>query len=139
MANGKIQNIDKEQFEKLCGIQCTQEEIACWFMVSVDTLEVWTKKTYSLRFSEIFNQKRKRGHIALRRKQMDVALSGNVPMLIFLGKNYLGQTDGHMDVNRNISDIKRLLINMDGEECGVPDLLKKKQNLNARAMKKKSD
>ena len=29
----------------------------------------------------------------LKRKQIDVALAGNVSMLIWLGKNYLGQAD----------------------------------------------
>ena len=38
--------IDKDQFEKLCGIQCTEEEISGWFKCSVDTLNRWCKKDF---------------------------------------------------------------------------------------------
>ena len=31
--------------------------------------------------------------IALKKKQFDMAMKGNVPMLIWLGKQYLGQMD----------------------------------------------
>jgi len=34
--------------------------------------------------------------IALRRQQIRVAMKGNVPMLIWLGKQLLGQRDGEM-------------------------------------------
>ena len=37
--------IDQEQFEKLCGLQCTKEEVADWFDCSEDTIERWCKAT----------------------------------------------------------------------------------------------
>jgi len=85
--------IDVTEFEKLCGLQCTLIEIAGWFSVSEDTIESWCKKTYSLKFSEVFRLKRQHGVVSLRRRQMQAALSGSIPMLIFLGKQYLGQAD----------------------------------------------
>ena len=36
--------IDKEEFEKLCDIQCTLTEIAGWFRCSPDTIENWCKR-----------------------------------------------------------------------------------------------
>lgn len=84
--------IDKSQFEKLCGIQCTAEEICNFFEVSNKTLYKWVKKTYGENFSTVFRQKRSRGKISLRRTQFRLAES-NASMAIFLGKNYLGQTD----------------------------------------------
>ena len=33
--------IDQEQFEKLCGLQCTEEEICAWFDISDKTLAGW--------------------------------------------------------------------------------------------------
>ena len=85
--------IDKKQFENLCGLHCTKQEICDWFELTDKTLEKWCKRTYGKGFSEIYREKRSNGNLSLRRKQMEVALAGNVSMLIFLGKNYLGQTD----------------------------------------------
>lgn len=85
--------IDWEQMEKLLALQCTQIEIASWFDCSEDTLERACKREHSVTFAEYSRQKRKKGCISLRRKQYEVAMSGNVSMLIFLGKQYLNQYD----------------------------------------------
>lgn len=85
--------IDKEQFEKLCGLQCTLDELCCYFDCNTDTLEKWCKKTYKMNFSEVFKKKRGNGKISLRRKQFEVAMSGNPTMLIWLGRNMLNQTN----------------------------------------------
>lgn len=89
--------IDQEEFEKLCGLQCTKLEICSWFDVTDKTLESWCKRTYDgAGFSETFEQKRGRGKIALRRAQWRLA-EKNAAMAIFLGKNYLGQSDNPRD------------------------------------------
>ena len=99
--------IDREQFENLCELQCTQEEICNWFGVCTETLNTWCKRTYKNGFSEVFNQKREPGKISLRRMQFRLA-EKNAAMAIFLGKNFLNQTDrvenvhefdGNFDVN----------------------------------------
>ena len=66
-------NIDKEQFEKLCGMQCTLEEVCDWFDVQDDTLNRWCKTTYGRTFSEVFKQKRNMGRISLRRSGYELA------------------------------------------------------------------
>lgn len=85
--------IDWKEFDKLCALQCTEQEIADWFEMCTDTLETRIKETYGVTFSELFRQKRGKGKIALRRMQMQTAESGNPTMQIWLGKQYLGQTD----------------------------------------------
>lgn len=85
--------IDQNQFEKLCGLQCTIEEFCCYFDCDDMTLDRWCNRTYGKRFSEVFKQKRGGGKISLRRKQFEVALAGNPTMLIWLGRNYLDQSD----------------------------------------------
>lgn len=85
--------IDKAQFEKLCGLQCTLEEFCCYFDCNTDTLESWCKRTYKKNFSEVFKLKKGSGKISLRRKQFEVAMAGNPTMLIWLGRNMLNQTD----------------------------------------------
>ena len=84
--------IDQKQFENLCGLQCTLEEICGWFDVCSDTLETWCKRTYKRNFSEVFAQKRGAGKISLRRSQWRLA-EKNANMAIWLGKQYLGQKD----------------------------------------------
>ncbi len=89
--------IDKKQFENLCGLQCTLEEICGWFGVTDKTLDSWCKRTYHASFSEVFRQKRGLGKISLRRSQWRLA-EKSATMAIWLGKQYLGQRD-QVDVN----------------------------------------
>lgn len=85
--------IDQETFEKLCGIQCTLNEIAGFFDCSHDTIERWVKSTYEGKtFGEVFEDKRSSGLISLRRNQFRQA-ENNPTMAIWLGKQYLGQKD----------------------------------------------
>jgi len=85
--------IDWKELDKLCGLQCSLEEIAGWFDCSIDTIEARIKETHGMTFPEYFAQKRSSGKISLRRKQYETAMAGNPTMLIWLGKQYLGQTD----------------------------------------------
>ena len=84
--------IDQKQFENLCALQGTYDEICSWFDVTDKTLNSWCKRTYGKNFSEVFNEKRGRGKISLRRTQWELAKK-NASMAIFLGKQYLGQSD----------------------------------------------
>lgn len=84
--------IAQDQFEKLCGLQCTLEEICGWFDVTDKTLDGWCMRTYGEHFSEVFSKKREAGKISLRRSQWRLA-EKSAAMAIFLGKNYLGQSD----------------------------------------------
>lgn len=96
MAKGQIKqkqdNINKKQFEALCAIQCTQEEILSVLDMTDKTLNSWCKSTYGLNFSDVFKQKRQGGKASLRRMQWKLA-ENNVTMGIWLGKQYLGQSD----------------------------------------------
>jgi hypothetical protein len=82
-----------EQFEKLCGIQCTLPEMAAFFGYSEDTVERWAEREYGMKFAEVFSQKRGKGRVSLRRMQWQTAASGNPTMQIFLGKQYLNQRE----------------------------------------------
>ena len=84
--------IDRVQFEKLCGIMCTLGEIAGWFDCAEDTIERWCKREYKKGFKEVFDAKSAAGKISLRRYQFELAKK-NASMSIWLGKQYLGQRD----------------------------------------------
>ena len=109
--------IDIKQFEKLCFLQCTQEEIMGFFDIDTkDTLNERIREHYGAEhcFSTIYAKKRQNGRIAVRRKQLQVAESGNPSMLIWLGKQWLGQKDKH-EAELTGGEIK-VVISKDDEE-----------------------
>jgi hypothetical protein len=88
-----LKEFDKETFEGLCEIQCTQVEICNVFRTSDKTLSRWVEDTYGTSFSETYKRFADEGKKSLRRLQFDSARKGNVTMQIWLGKQYLGQSD----------------------------------------------
>ena len=103
--------IDSEQFEKLCALQCTLQEIANWFGCSEDTIERWCQRTYTdengqpMGFADAYKNYSVDGKISLRRFQFKMA-EKHPNMAIWLGKQWLGQRDT-IDVGMNIDDKAR--------------------------------
>jgi len=85
--------IDWDQVDKMCAIHCTGEEQAAILGVSYDTLNRACQREYEMSFAEYFRQKASHGRMSLRRKQYTAAMDGNTTMLVWLGKNWLGQSD----------------------------------------------
>ena len=85
--------IDYRQLEELCRIQCTGEECAAVLGVDYDTLNTALKRDGHGGFSDWNKRNSGYGKASLRRLQWKSAQSGNVSMLIWLGKQYLGQSD----------------------------------------------
>lgn len=80
------------EFKKLCGLQCTLEEIAGFFDCSGDTIERWCKRELGISFADAFKRFSVGGKISLRRNQFKLA-EKSAAMAIFLGKQYLEQKD----------------------------------------------
>ncbi len=85
--------IPPEEVFKLAGIGCKDIEIADWFGIDNNTLRY--------NFSAELTKGREYLKQSLRRAQLEVALKGNAVMLIWLGKQYLGQSDNNLDTNEN--------------------------------------
>lgn len=85
--------IDPDEVEKLSGIGCKDSEIADWFGIKQDTLRY--------NFADQLTKGREHLKQSLRRAQLSLALSGNAVMLIWLGKNILGQSDAPSDSQAN--------------------------------------
>ena len=85
--------INQKQFESLCAIQCTEEEICNVLDVSEKTLISWCNEVYGESFSKVFRQKRDLGKTSLRRNQWKLAENGNSTMQIWLGKQILRQSE----------------------------------------------
>ena len=80
-------HVDLELVEKLAHIQCTYSEIASTLGVSVDTL------TRNKDFAATYKRGAESGRKSLRRMQFESANKGNITMQIWLGKQYLAQSD----------------------------------------------
>ena len=80
------------EFEKLCALQCTQQEICDFLEVDHKPLTRWCKRTYGKEYSQVYAEKKSGGKISLRRMQFRLA-EKSAAMAIFLGKNILGQSD----------------------------------------------
>ena len=92
--NGRpLIEIDQDIFEGLCEIQCTQSEISSVLKVSEDTILRWCKETYGETFAVSFKKHSEGGKSSLRKAQWKAALNGNSTMLIWMGKQVLGQVD----------------------------------------------
>lgn len=87
-------NINKDDFEKLCRLQCTLVEISSWFSCSKETIENWCKQEYDYGFSEIYKKYSDKGKTLLRISQFRLA-ERNVAMAIWLGKQYLNQKENN--------------------------------------------
>ena len=78
---------------KLAQIGCKDREIADWFDIDDNTLRY--------HFQRELTKGREALKHSLRRAQVSLALGGNAVMLIWLGKNILGQSDNPMDSDNN--------------------------------------
>ena len=88
-----LKKIDDEAIKKLAQLHCTFEEIAEFCDVSTKTLQ--------RRYVHTIKKGREMGRISLRRAQFEKALSGNVVMQIWLGKQHLDQKDRIEQTNYN--------------------------------------
>lgn len=83
--------VDLEQVSRLASIGCTFEEMAQILGVSMSWLS--KEKDASAAMAMAIAEGQGKLKQSLRRCQLDMALSGSVPMLIWLGKQLLGQSD----------------------------------------------
>ena len=77
--------LDLELIKTLAGFGLTLAEIAAACGCSDDTLHRRARAQIDRGWADM--------RASLKRKQYEVAMAGNVTMLIWLGKNYLDQTD----------------------------------------------
>lgn len=116
--------IDAKLVEQLASIQCTDEEIAAICGVSHDTL--LRRKNDDPVFLEAIEQGRAKGRVSLRRMQWKAATTGNPTMLIWLGKQLLGQrdkieeaTDDTLDKARMIRDAIKAMTEVETKQEAV--------------------
>lgn len=92
-------DINPEHVKALAGAGCTVEEIAEFLHVN--------KKTLERRFVKVMEAGRLNRNVSLRRKQFELAQRGDRAMLIWLGKQYLGQKDKQEHCGSNDAPLSR--------------------------------
>jgi hypothetical protein len=103
---GTTAKIDLAELERLCMMQCTDEEIAAWFGVTTRTIE---RRRKNPKFADVMERGKAKGRISVRRQQLKLLESGNATMGVWLGKQILGQTD---QVRHNIHGVSNLVVVM---------------------------
>jgi hypothetical protein len=93
--------IDESMLEGLASIGCTVEELGLVLGCSPDTLQ--------RRYAAVLKKGRMMGLVSLRRMQFQAAREGNITMMIWLGKQLLGQKDKLEDSTRNLDRIDALI------------------------------
>jgi len=93
--------LDMKMVENLAAIGCTQDEIATIVGVSLPTLRKHARAAIDSGHEKM--------RVSLRRWQYEKAKDGNVTMLIWLGKQYLGQSDRHeQKITEEVVTIERI-------------------------------
>jgi hypothetical protein len=85
--------VPPDEVYKLAELGCTNKEIAEWFMIKEDTLHY--------NFCDYLTKARAGMKRRLRSVQIATALGGNATLLIWLGKQYLGQSDNPYNSDAN--------------------------------------
>jgi len=107
-------------------------ECADTFNCSEDTIARYVKRKYKMTFAEYSNKRKSTVRLKLREKQIQMALNGNITMLIFLGKNMLGQSD-HSTITQT-SNVVQLKYNL----MEKPDELRKRIKLESETKESES-
>ena len=116
--------IDWPQFDRLCAIQCTLREIAAWFKCSEDSIERACAREHGRTFADVFAEKRQVGMMSLRRKQYESAMAdgrGAITMQIWLGKQWLKQTDRMETDNRHQVDTSNVTVTFESNGREIVD------------------
>jgi hypothetical protein len=87
--------LDENMLVTMASEDCTVKEIASVLNCHVDTIYA--------RYSETLRKGRDQGNCSLKRKMFEVAMSGSIPMLIWLSKQRLGYKDQQPEDAQQIS------------------------------------
>ena len=116
---GPSKPLSDQDFQRLLNmvrIHCTQDECCRILDMSDTTLNRRLKERGEENFEAFYNRYNSEGKMSLRRMQWEAAESGNSPMLIWLGKQYLNQRDkNNMEVTGEdggaiITRIERIIV-----------------------------
>lgn len=101
--------IDWDKVAAYLKAQCSTTSIAAILGISTDTLYLRCKEDLFMDYTAFAQEKKGEGKELLRAKQYTDAMSGNVTLQIWLGKQYLDQKDKQeLDIKNNANDIDNM-------------------------------
>lgn len=118
MAGRPLALIDWRTVDRLLQAGCTGVQIAARLGIANETLYRATEREHKMGFDAYAADKRAHGDTLLLEKQMEAAMKGDKTMLIWLGKQRLGQKE--RSANENETLIKVLQTEVVIRSSGVP-------------------
>lgn len=104
-------SIDWQKVDNYLKAQCDGAGIAGLLGIHPNTLYEACKEVHKCNFSDYSVQKKGEGKELLRAKQFQIAMEGDKTMLVWLGKQYLGQQDkSELNHNVNIPSLPNIVI-----------------------------
>lgn len=105
-----------DNFKRLCSMMATRDEICQFFGCDKKTLDGIIDRQMKddidpdaahVGFEAAFAKYSAAGRISLRRKQYELAMDGDKTMLIWLGKQWLGQHEPEREIKTTKETIKK--------------------------------
>ena len=118
MAGRPAAIIDWKAVDRLLQAGCTGVQIAARLGIHADTLYRACQSEHKSDFAAYSQQKREHGETLLHEQQFALAMKGNLGMLVWLGKQRLGQKE--RSANENETLIKVLQTEVVIRSSGVP-------------------
>jgi AraC-like DNA-binding protein len=87
--------LDDALFDKIIILPLIRDDIAKIMGCSDEHLNTYCKRRFGKTFLSVQEENRQIFRSNILAKQYEMAMKGNIPLLIFLGKNYCKQSDKH--------------------------------------------
>jgi hypothetical protein len=99
--------INWDEFHRLVGMQCTQDEVAAWFDISKDWLDKLCQRDLGEKLSDIWSKRVLAGRVRLRKAQFEIMERmgpGAATMAIYLDKKMLPNENPDRPPPQDITD-----------------------------------
>lgn len=117
--------INWEEVDEFLATGCMGTEIASYYDMHPNTFYKRVEDTYNMSFTEYSKQKKQIGDVLIRKAQFQKALGinkdGDNTMLIWLGKQRLGQTEKQEGQVNVAEELRKCLVETFGSK-GISDL-----------------
>lgn len=114
--------IDWSLVDKLLIAGCSGAEIADSIGIHKNTLYNRCRDDFQMNFDDYKTSKKNKGNSLLRAKQFEIAMNGDKSMLVWLGKNRLGQSDVQKFDHTTKGEKINVSINIAGDDLSSDDI-----------------
>ena len=115
MAGRPAAIIDWKAVDRLLQAGCTGTQIAARLGIRAEVLYDGCQREHKADFTEYSRQKKEHGETLLHEQQFALAMKGNLGMLVWLGKQRLGQKEKHEHAGPDGKDLITVTLNLGGQ------------------------